>query len=125
MCPKMLDAFAQLRLEHVHWKVACDLSGLIDNRRYVGAEIRLGQENDRRGSAFARHQQVPLEATQVEVGIESHHDEDDVDVRCDHLLAGDVARPAARERAAPRQHGDDDRAMRVPLPHDDPVAHGG
>ena len=72
---------------------------LADPCRQVGAKIRLGEQNDRRGAALARHQQVPLETTRVVVAIQSHDDEDDVDVGGDDLLAGRLAGRAPRERS--------------------------
>ena len=54
-----------------------------------------------------REQQIPLEAPHAEIGVETHHDEYDVDVGGDDLFIGHAHQPScARTRcaeAAPRQ----------------------
>ena len=59
----------------------------LEQRRLdVGAEIGLGQDDDRGGAALPAQGQVPLEAAGIEVAVEARGQEDDVDVRGDDLL---------------------------------------
>ena len=115
--------FATLRIHHMDDDVAGQRRDVADMCRQVGRKIGLGEKNDRRGAALARHQQVPLETTRVVVAIEAHDDEDDVDIGGDDLLAGRRS-PAARrvKAAAPRQDADDDRSILWTLTNGDPVA---
>ena len=86
------------------------------------AQIGLREDNDRRGAAFVREQQIPLEAPNTEVGVEAHDDEDDVDVGGDHLFIGHRPSHPARERAAPRQHRDNRALVLIrPAAYGDPV----
>jgi len=62
MRSNVLDTFAPLWLKDVYRQVARHLRHFPGETRHVGAEIGLGQENHRRGAAFARHQQVPAPA---------------------------------------------------------------
>ncbi len=121
----LIDTLVVLRADHVHGHVAGHSPDLCDLRRQVGRKIGLGQHDDRCGPALASEQQVALEATQREIGVEPHDDEDDVDIRGDHLLVGDLSGHLPGEPRAPRQHRDDRAAVLVGSPADgDPVAHG-
>ena len=78
--------------------------------------------DDRLRTALPRHREVALEPAQVEVERQRLHEERDVDVRGEHLLARRLPDLLARDRRAPRQHGLDQLGLGVDA---DPVADGG
>ncbi len=92
----------------------------------VEGDVGLVQDDDRGHAARPGHRQVALEASQVEVVVETGDEERHVDVRREHLLVGKMtgvaAAPvgrAAHERRTARQHGRDDRGLaadRHPVP---------
>ena len=89
---------------------------LVEQRRVGGGDVGLGQHDHRRHAAGVGQRQVALEAAQVEVVVEAHHEQGRVDVADDRMAAavavaaGDVRRrrharvhPSARpQRRAPR-----------------------
>jgi hypothetical protein len=111
------------RVDDVHRRVAGDGRDLGHLAREVGREIRLRQDHDGRGSALARHEQIPFEPARAEIGVEPHDHEDHVDVGGHHLLVGDLTGHLPREAAPPRQHRHDVAVSGLAtLAHDDPVA---
>src|SRR6185437_9832568 len=93
----------------------------------VGAEIGLGQDDDRGGAALPAQGEVALEAPGIEVAVEARGQEDDVDVRGDDLLDRVAAvrgrhprelRPAWQDRLDERPLG------AVGIGDRDPVADG-
>ena len=121
---QLLHPFPTLRIHDMDNDVAGERGHVADMRGQVWREIGLGEKNDRRGAALARHQQVPFETTRIVVAIESHDDEDDVDIGGNDLLAGWLASRAPREGGAPREDADDDRLILWTLTNGDPVADG-
>ena len=95
-------------------------------RNGVGAHVCLVEQDDRLGAAVAREQQVPLDAAQVELAVEPAHEEDDVDIRGDHLLPAVPPGLAPRETGPTGQHRADPggTVLRVGLDRH-PVADGG
>ena len=85
-----------------------------DERRRIVDEIRLVEDDDRRGAAFPRGHQIALDAARIEIVIEAGHQEDDVDVGGDDLLLGGIAGGAAREARRARQDGADPRVAASP-----------
>src|SRR3954447_523670 len=61
------------------------LAHLLDDRCHVVAEVGLGQHHHRRGPAVPGHGQVALHPAQPRVAGQRVDDEDDVQVRRDHL----------------------------------------
>ena len=75
-------------------RISCQLAG-----EHLGRdEIGLGEEDAGRRPAVPDHDQVALESLQIEVVVTGLHDEDDIDVRRDHLeldgLSGRLATQA-------------------------------
>jgi hypothetical protein len=122
---QLLESLIELWAEHVNGEVPRDGYDFGHARGHVDGEVGLRQQDDRRGAALARQQNVALEPTSTEVGVEGHHEENDVHIRRDHLLVGHVARSAAREFTTARQDGLDRAAVfRRPLANRHPVTHG-
>ena len=63
-----------------------------DEARGVVDEIDLGEQDDRLRTALPHHREIALEPACVEVERERLHDERDVDVGREHLLARDAER---------------------------------
>ena len=54
----------------------------------VVAEVGLGEHDDRLGARVPHCRQIALEAAEIEIAVEAGDEEDDVDVRSEHLLLG-------------------------------------
>ena len=67
--------------------------------------VALVEDDDRPGAALPARREIALEAPKVEVVAEGADDEDDVDVRRDHLLGDLLSRRLARERGRPLEDG--------------------
>jgi hypothetical protein len=95
-------------------------------RFHVVAEVSLGQDDDwlRAGAPHCR--QIALEAPGIEIAVETGDQEDDVDVRAEHLFLGSQPRGLPRDRGPARKDGLDGRAGSILVrANDNPVAgHG-
>ena len=86
--------------------------------------IGLIENHHRTGAAFKRQYQVALQPAGVVIAIQSHDDEDGIDVGGDDLLFGGLAGDLARKAAAPWQHHlDGRRGFARRRPGRDPIAH--
>ena len=95
--------------------LAADAGELRCHRGRVVLEVGLREQHDRARAALDGEREVALEQPAVELLAERMHDEHDVDVGGDHLLARDagcrLVRGATGDRRSPR-HDVDDRARR-------------
>jgi hypothetical protein len=82
----------ELWTEHVDRHITSHRDDLCDRGRQVITQIGLREEDNSRGTALTRHQQVSLQPPEAEVMIQGHDNEDDVHVSGHHLLVGHVAR---------------------------------
>ena len=80
-----------------------------DERAAVVDEVRLVEDDDRRGAAVPCGHQIALDPPRIEIVVEARHEEHDVDVRGDDLLLGGIAGGSPREMRRPRQDGADPR----------------
>ena len=100
-----------------------DLPDLGDLRLDVVGEVALREQDDWLGAALAGEDQVPLEAAEVQVLVQRRDDEDDVEVRREHLLLGRLPRRLARElRTAGQDRDDRPRVLGRAGRDGDPVA---
>ena len=89
-----------------------DRGDLPDARRRVVAQVELVEDHHRPRAAAVRKRQVALEPPRVEVGVEAHHQEGEVDVRGHHLLARHLAGGLAADELALARHDRVDGAAR-------------
>ena len=95
-------------------------------RLHVVAEVSLGEHDDRLRARVPNGRQIALEPPGVEIAVEAGDQEDDIDVRAEHLLLDGEPRGLPRDRGPARQDSVDDRSGSVVVrADDDPVAgHG-
>jgi hypothetical protein len=71
----------------------------------IGGGVRLVEHHHRAGAAGQGEAEEAFQPTQVEVAVEPHHQQHQVDVGRHHLLLVTLAHPPAREAAVAGQHG--------------------
>ena len=121
-----VEALARDARERVDGDVGGDRPDGGEGGLRIAREVALRQQHHRLGAALARQDEVALEAAQAQVLVERRDDEDDVDVRGEHLLLGRLPRGLAREpRAAREQRLDRPRVLLGAGGDGDPVTDGG
>ena len=86
-------------------------------------EVALRQQHHRLRAALAGENDVPLDSSEIQILVERGDDEDDVDVRGEHLLLGRLPGGLARElRPAGDERDDRSRLLVLARGHGDPVA---
>ena len=92
-------------------------------KRGIGAEVGLVKDDDRSGAALPDHDHLPFEPAEVEVGIQSLDEENDVDVGGQDLFLGPFSGGISGEPGPSRQDGVDDGFLLGGIVGDrDPVA---
>jgi len=93
----------QVAGNHVHAALLFRANGVHGNPNRLGPDfvhvlikmfghIGLVQDDDRVGAALVGQEQIALQAARVVVAVETHHEEDGVDVGGDDLFLGQLAR---------------------------------
>lgn len=85
-----------------------DRKDLGREKRGIGAEVGLVEDYDRSGVALPDHDHLPFEPAEVEVGIQSLDEENDVDVGGQDLFLGPFSGGISGEPGPTRQDGVDD-----------------
>ena len=96
------------------------------SRLDVGAQVGLGEDDDRVGAALPGQRHVALDPADVQVLVERRDEEEHVDVGGDHLLGGLVPGLLSAEGRPAREDGlDGARSAPAGTVVRDPVADGG
>ena len=100
---QVFESYAFARAYNVSWHARSNLSNLFGSVYWVARKVCLVEHDDRTGAAPVNQFTEALQASQIEVAIESHHNKDNVDVRRQQLRALFTG-SLAYERARARQH---------------------
>ena len=107
-------------------QVERDRLDLVERVLGTAHEIALRQQHHRLRAALSGENDVPLDASEIQILVERGDDEDDVDVRGEHLLLGRLPGGLARElRPAGDERDDRSRLLVLARGNGDPVAHDG
>ncbi len=101
---QLIDALTGDRRDHLDRHPGCHRVHAAHSRRHVVADVGLGQDDHRVGTALPGHGQVPLDPARVEILVQRRHQQRQIHVGRHHLLGGDLAGRVSHKRRPPGQH---------------------
>jgi len=81
-----------------------DVRDFVRSVSTIGTEIGLAQQDDRLGATLPNRGDVPLEPARIEIGIQRHDNECDINVRDQDLFRSAPTGDLARDLCSPRQN---------------------